>query len=321
MAEGVDYSWARPGAAAIKGAGKTFIMRYLYPDGQGGKGLDADEVADALAHGLLIGTVFESSGGRALAGYAAGVADATIAASQLAALGMSGNVVYFAVDFDAQPNQYEAIGQYLDGAASVRGKSKTGLYAGFGPIDALCGGARADYGWQTYGWSIRNHVSVVSANANVYQYLNGQTLNGGSVDLCRNLKDDFGAFGGTTLASLDSTRLAATPPIIAIKHSGDRIMTTINCTDISTMGGATPGNAFVTYGPGFVSVTHDQDTVNLNIQNQGIAITPSTDWSTIPKVSSGNLAKLLHAFAGLILPSSAAGVDFTSLVDGFVWTS
>lgn len=197
MSEGIDYSWARPGAEAIRNAGKTFIMRYLYPDEQGGKGLDLSEVQDARANGLLIGTVYESSGSRALDGYAAGQADAHTSAGQLSALGMDGNVVYFAVDFDATPDQYETIGQYLDGAASVLGKNKVGLYAGVGPIDALCGGARADYGWQTYAWS----GGRVSGNANVYQYLNGQTLNGGGVDLCRNLKDDFGAFGGTVPAS------------------------------------------------------------------------------------------------------------------------
>lgn len=198
MAEGIDFSWARPGGAAIAAAGKTFVMRYLYPDGHGGKGLDPDEIADYRTNGLLIGVVYESSALRALNGYNAGVADATTSVGQLAALGMSGNVVYFAVDFDATPDQYETIGQYLDGAASVLGKNKIGLYAGAGPIDALCGGARADYGWQTYAWS----RGRVSANTNVYQYLNGQTLNGGGVDLCRNLKDDFGAFGGTATASL-----------------------------------------------------------------------------------------------------------------------
>ena len=197
MAEGIDYSWARPGAAAIKAAGKSFIMRYLYADGIGGKGLDLAEVQDARANGLLIGLFYESSGTTALGGFAAGVADATAAQAQLVALGMVGTVVYFAVDFNETADQYPVTAQYLDGAASVIGKDKTGLYAGFGPIDALCGGAHADYGCQTYAWS----KGLVSKNANLYQYLNGQTLNGGSVDYERNLTDDFGAFGGTAVAS------------------------------------------------------------------------------------------------------------------------
>ena len=47
--EGIDYSWARPGGAAIAAAGKKFAVRYLYPDGQGGKGLDASELQDLHA--------------------------------------------------------------------------------------------------------------------------------------------------------------------------------------------------------------------------------------------------------------------------------
>ena len=201
MSNGVDCSWGRPGGSAIAAAGDTFVMRYLYPDGQGGKGLDLSEVQDYRANNLLIGVVYESSGGRMLSGFAAGVADANTSVSQLSALGMSGTVVYFATDFDATTDQYLALAHYLDGAASVLGKNKTGLYAGFGPVDALCGGAHADYGWQTYAWS----RGLVSANANVYQFLNGQTLNGSGVDFNRNLKDDFGAFGGTAPASGNSS--------------------------------------------------------------------------------------------------------------------
>ena len=58
--EGIDYSWARPGGAAIKAAGKAFAVRYLYPDGQGGKGLDASELADLQANGIEVPVVYES---------------------------------------------------------------------------------------------------------------------------------------------------------------------------------------------------------------------------------------------------------------------
>ena len=46
MREGLDYSWHRLSAAAIKQAGRDFVVRYLFDDGQGGKGLDASEVAE-----------------------------------------------------------------------------------------------------------------------------------------------------------------------------------------------------------------------------------------------------------------------------------
>lgn len=195
MSEGIDFSWARPGGAAIAAAGKKFVMRYLYPDGQGGKGLDASEVADYRNHSLLIGVVYESSANRALAGFAAGAADARTSVAQLAALGMSGTVVYFGVDFDVT-SQMATVKDYLSGAASVLGKTRTGVYGEFDVIEQ-CVGVVCDYGWQTYAWS----RGKVSAKANVYQYLNGQTINGGAVDLCRNLKNDFGAFGGTAPSS------------------------------------------------------------------------------------------------------------------------
>ena len=224
MAEGIDYSWARPGGSAIASAGKTFIMRYLYPDGQGGKGLDLSEVQDARANGLLIGTVFESSGNRALSGFAGGQIDAHTAVAQLSDLGMADTVVYLAVDFDPTAAQLVVIGQYLDGAASVLGKDKTGGYGAFSVIDQLCGGVHADYGWQTYAWS----HGLVSANANVYQYLNGQTLNGGGVDLCRNLKDDFGAFGGTVGASAGGATGGAALAVNSTQSSWKDIQVLLN---------------------------------------------------------------------------------------------
>jgi peptidoglycan hydrolase-like protein with peptidoglycan-binding domain len=212
MSEGIDFSWARPGGAAIKAAGKEFVMRYLYPDGQGGKGLDADEVADYRANGLLIGVVYESSATRALSGFAAGVADANTAAGQLGALGMAGTPVYFGVDFDVT-DQQAAVNDYINGAASVLTFAGTGVYGEFSVVEA-CVGTSCAYGWQTYAWSGR----AVSSKAAVYQYLNGQTLNGGGVDYCRNLKDDFGAFGGTAPASSGLMQNRTSLSIAEIQH-------------------------------------------------------------------------------------------------------
>lgn len=204
MSEGVDFSWSRPGGAAIKAAGKTFVMRYLYPDGQGGKGLDASEVADYRAHGLAIGVVFESSGNRALSGFAGGAADAQACVSELSRLGLAGTPVYFAVDFAASAAQIVAINAYLNGGASVLGKIRTGVYGSFAVVEG-CVGVSCDYGWQTYAWS----AGRISSKANVYQYKNGQTLNGGSVDLCRSLKADFGAFGATSTAGESGSPIEA----------------------------------------------------------------------------------------------------------------
>ncbi len=301
MSEGIDFSWARPGGAAIKAAGKTFVMRYLYPDGQGGKGLDASEVADYRSHGLLIGTVFESSGGRMLGGYAAGVADAHTAAGQLAALGMAGTVVYFADDFDATVAQYGVLGQYLDGAASVLGKNRTGLYAGFGPIDALCGGAHAAYGWQTYAWS-GNHVS---SKANVYQYKNGQTLNGGSVDLCRNLKADFGAFGGTALAGDTSSLITGTTPTIGRKDMQYAVVD-------GTLKVASGEFSWIEFGPGDVAEAAEAS----NLYGWGAnTITMTADQWRIEKIQiSKRIAALKVALGTTSTTSGVSAADIAAAV-------
>jgi hypothetical protein len=187
MAEGVDYSFARIPGAALAGAGKAFVVRYLYPDGQGGKGLDASEVNDLHAHGIQIAVVFESSAQRALSGFAAGVADAEVSEAQLAVVGLQKIPVYFATDWSVTPAQFAAVDDYLRGAASVLGANRVGLYGGKAIIDH-CDGSTAAWLWQTYAWS----AGQWNPHTNIQQYLNGQTVGGGSVDLCRNQTAEFG---------------------------------------------------------------------------------------------------------------------------------
>jgi hypothetical protein len=100
--EGVDFSYDRPGGAALAAAGKHFVVRYI--TGAGGKALTAAEISDYHAHGISIALVFESTRGRVLGGRPAGIADATQAVAACTALHIpSSTRIYFAVDFDAQP--------------------------------------------------------------------------------------------------------------------------------------------------------------------------------------------------------------------------
>ena len=55
MTEGVDYSFARPGGAALRAAGKSFAVRYVPYQGDQGKGLKADELSDLQANGIAVG--------------------------------------------------------------------------------------------------------------------------------------------------------------------------------------------------------------------------------------------------------------------------
>ena len=183
MAEGVDYSWSRPGGAALAAAGKSFALRYLYPGG--GKGLTAAEVNDLHAHGISVFGIFESSATRALDGNAAGVADAQIAQGQLGACGLPADqIIYFGVDFDAVDGQMPVIDDYLRGAATILGQGRVGVYGSYRVTTHCRASGSAPHAFQTYAWS----HGQVDGGASFYQYNNGQNVNG-SVDLVRSLNN------------------------------------------------------------------------------------------------------------------------------------
>lgn len=195
--EGVDYSWARPGGKTLKDAGKHFAVRYLYPDGQGGKGLDASELADLQGNGVEVPVVYESYAARAKEGRAAGNADAKTAQAALLAVGLPANLpIYFAVDYDAPESDQGVIDEYLRGAAEVIGADRVGVYGGYWIVKRCFENKTAAWLWQTYAWSGGN----VHPENHLYQYRNGQNLNG-AVDFTRALKDNYGQpskFGGVT---------------------------------------------------------------------------------------------------------------------------
>lgn len=186
--QGVDYSWARPGGKTLKDAGKHFAVRYIPYPGHGGKGLGAAERDDLLNNGVSIAMVFESYVGRPKEGFGAGAADAAESDRQLKALGFPANTpVYFAVDFDAAESQQGVIDDYLRGCASVIGADRVGVYAGYWVIKRCKENNTAKWLWQTYAWSGGN----VHPDIHLYQYKNGQDLNG-AVDYCEARQENYG---------------------------------------------------------------------------------------------------------------------------------
>jgi hypothetical protein len=197
---GIDYAWGRPGPAALHDAKVGFVCRYLSHDPP--KNLSRAEAALLSDSGIWLAVVWETAASRALSGQAGGVADAKEAAKQAAACGMPGNrPIYFAVDWDASAAQQAAINAYLDGAASVLGRDRVGLYAGYGPIKRAFDAKKITYGWQTYAWS----GGRWDARAHLQQYSNGHTLNGVGVDYNRAMKADYGQWrvGGTPIGGDD----------------------------------------------------------------------------------------------------------------------
>jgi hypothetical protein len=184
---GIDYAWGRPGPAALQHAGVKFVARYLSHDS--GKNLSRAEAELLSDSGISIVVVWETTASRALSGKAGGVADAKDADRQAKACGMpGGRPIYFAVDWDASTSQQAAINAYLDGAASVLGRDRVGLYAGYGPISRAFSAKKISYGWQTYAWSGGRWDS----RAQLQQYSNGHTLNGVGVDYNHAVKADYG---------------------------------------------------------------------------------------------------------------------------------
>lgn len=186
--EGIDYSWARPGGRNIKNAGKQFVVRYLWPDGEGGKGLDKGELNDLLNNGLEIALVYQAGTNTILGGFNVGVSQARTAQSEINRLGLpEKSVVYFAADWDASAAEQGRIDDFLRGAASIIGLERVGLYGSASVMARTMASGTAKWFWQTYAWS----RGQVTQGIHLYQYLNGQNLNG-AVDYCRTSLDNYG---------------------------------------------------------------------------------------------------------------------------------
>lgn len=188
---GVDYSWGRPQLAGLRDAGYTFAVRYLSHDTTG-KNLTIDEADALIGAGFDVVVNWEHGARDALAGRERGAADAAEAARQAEAVGMPpGRPIYFAVDFDATPDQLPAIDDYFDGVASVLGVARTGAYGGFAPIKRLLDGRRITWAWQTYAWS----GGRWDPRAQLRQVLNRVIIAGAEVDIDEAWADDFGQWG------------------------------------------------------------------------------------------------------------------------------
>ena len=206
--KGCDYSTARPKISALAPAGIKFVVRYTSP-GVNPKNLTQAELTALLAAGIEVAVVFESVSGRMLAGHGAGISDAITADTAVKMLGMPGLPVYFACDFDAAAGQQPLINDYLDGAASVIGRARTGIYGGYWPVSRALNAAKATYAWQTYAWSSytgtlpphaekwevpphSGHWFLADTRAQLRQGPNGVPLGGGTVDLDHAYATDFG---------------------------------------------------------------------------------------------------------------------------------
>lgn len=249
--EGVDYSYARPSPAALAQAGKRFAVRYIGTP-ESGKSLDAAEVRALQAVGIDVVAVYQTTASFMLT--ADGAVAARRAHDHAVACGMpAGRPVYFALDTNPTlitQAQWDGVERFLNGAASVLGRARVGVYAGYAGIERLCPRV-APWGWQTYAWS----GSRWSQKAQLQQYRNGVSLAGGTVDLCRSTTPDFGQWGHRPQPLEDDMTPAQLAELKA--HIDDRL---VRVASWITTG---RGNAYVTT-TGAWAFSDDAGTITLN---------------------------------------------------------
>jgi peptidoglycan hydrolase-like protein with peptidoglycan-binding domain len=185
---GLDYSGAGMTVQALRGVGADFVCRYLSTPGNP-KNITAGEALEMSHAAIDIVLVFETTAERALRGRGAGAADARSAARQAQAVGMpQGRPIYFAVDFDATPEQQTSIDEYFRGVSAVLGLRAAGAYAGYWVIKRLFDARLIRWGWQTYAWSGGNW----DPRAQLQQFSNSHTVGGIECDYNHATTQDFG---------------------------------------------------------------------------------------------------------------------------------
>lgn len=191
MAKGIDCATPlnAQSAKAIAGEGYRFAARYLVPLGYAWKRLtqaEAEAISDA---GMQVVSVYETSANRPAGGAAAGQADGAAAFREAQTVGQPpGTAIYFAVDYDAGPQDYDEIEAYLRATALQIPGYEAGVYGSFAVIEEMAQRGACRHFWQTYAWS----RGQKSSRANLYQYRNNVKVAGVMVDL----NESFGNEGG-----------------------------------------------------------------------------------------------------------------------------
>ena len=158
MMKAIDASMpVTPHLAAVKAAHIETVIRYI---GQPGWPKDITKgEAEAIRKVAKLGFVYELGAGWMGGGRSAGVTAAKQAQAHLAQLGCKDPVVvYLACDTDTLKSP--VVLACLDGAASVIGKHRVGLYGGLAAITAAKT-AGYTFLWQTVAWSYGHKASGI----------------------------------------------------------------------------------------------------------------------------------------------------------------
>lgn len=169
---GCDYSWARPGGAALKAAGVVAAGRYLASDG---RGITAAEYQDLRANGIGVWVCREGAATGMLSGFAQGVADAQEAERQVSIVGLPANIpIYWTADFDIGPGStYIAPAEsYVDGWNTVIPPGRRGGYGGLWFLNYIRSRGKVDALWECGSTSFRHGVDPASVHLHIQQTTN-----------------------------------------------------------------------------------------------------------------------------------------------------
>lgn len=215
MAQVLDYSSRPPSGATVRSAGYPGVVRYAGTPGRP-KNITRAEFEDMDMSGVGVALVYENQAGDALNGFGAGQASARAILADANHIGFPpSRPLYFACDRDiVTEQQFTAVMSYLDGAASVIGAQRVGVYGEHDVVKRALEGGHARYGWQTVAWSGGKHY----AGAHLYQ-LAGYVYPGGvQCDASNVLQADWGQHNYVTTLEDD----VAFTDKITVASPGDR---------------------------------------------------------------------------------------------------
>lgn len=186
--EGVDIDFPpHPNPAALAAENIKFVVGYGGPGY--GKFITSEEAKAYNAAGIAVVAVAEGDDKDPLGGEAVGVRFAREADAYFRSIGMpTDRPIYFAVDFDCTEAQWPVVNEFLQGAASVIGAARVGIYAGIRPIQWAHHDGAAFWFWQTYAWS----GGQWDPRNNIEQYENGVVVGGVRCDRDRAKTNDYG---------------------------------------------------------------------------------------------------------------------------------
>jgi peptidoglycan hydrolase-like protein with peptidoglycan-binding domain len=175
MAIVVDQAWNKLTASTLLGLGVVASSLYVGQDNTG-KNMTPGYVAATAALGIKTITNFEYGAAQAENGFNQGVTDAKLGLAQATACGMpSWAPILFSVDVNAS---LASVIPYFQGAVSVLGVARVGVYGSFAIVQGLINAGLARFGWQTVAWS---NGQIDLGQIQIYQ--NGSTVDGVDVDI------------------------------------------------------------------------------------------------------------------------------------------